>query len=127
MSELLSSIRMSDGTLKFLCLLAALFDPKPPPLICIEEPELGLHPDALQLVTEALVEASESVQLIITTHSDALVDALSDRPESVLVCERDFDNSTQFRRLDTDRLREWLEHYTLGQLWRKGEIGGGRW
>jgi predicted ATPase len=81
LSDMLSGIRMSDGTLKFLCLLAVLFHPKPAPLICIEEPELGLHPDALRLVAEVLVEASERTQLIITTHSEALVDALSDRPE----------------------------------------------
>ena len=124
---MLSAVRMSDGTLKFLCLLAALFHPEPPPLMCIEEPELGLHPDALQLVAEALVEASESMQLIVTTHSDALIDSLSDRPESVLVCKRDFENSTQFKRLSTEHLRAWLEHYSLGQLWRKGEIGGSRW
>jgi predicted ATPase len=127
LSDMLSGIRMSDGTLKFLCLLAVLFHPKPAPLVCIEEPELGLHPDALRLVAEVLVEASERTQLIITTHSEALVDALTDRPESVLVCERDFENGTQFKRYSRDELDEWLEHYTLGELWRKGEIGGGRW
>jgi predicted ATPase len=127
LAEMLSAVRMSDGTLKFLCLLAALFHPEPPPLMCIEEPELGLHPDALQLVAEALVEASESMQLIVTTHSDALIDSLSERPEAVLVCERDFENGTQFKRLSAEHLRNWLEHYSLGQLWRKGEIGGGRW
>jgi predicted ATPase len=127
LSEMLSAIRMSDGTLKFLSLLAALFHPKPPLLMCIEEPEVGLHPDALQLVAEALSEASQSMQLVVTTHSEALVDALSDQPEAVLVCERDFDNGTQFQRLSKEKLQEWLEHYTLGQLWRKGEIGGGRW
>jgi len=125
--DLLSAIRMSDGTLKFLALLAALFHPKPPPLMCIEEPEIGLHPDAMHLVTEALVEASQSVQLIVTTHSDALVDSLTDQPESVLVCERDFDNGTQMKRLSKEDLKEWLEHYTLGEIWRKGEIGGGRY
>ena len=125
--EMLSAIRMSDGTLKFLSLLAALFHPSPPPLMCIEEPEAGLHPDALQLVAEALIEASESMQLIVTTHSDALVDALTDRPETVLVCERDFDNGTQMKRLSREDLKEWLERYTLGDLWRRGEIGGGRW
>jgi predicted ATPase len=125
--EMLSAIRMSDGTLKFLSLLAALFHPKPPPLVCIEEPEIGLHPDAMQLVAEALLEASESRQLIVTTHSDALIDHLSDRPDSVLVCERDFDNGTQMKRLSRESLKAWLEHYTLGELWRKGEIGGGRW
>jgi len=127
LTEMLSAIRMSDGTLKFLSLLAALFHPMPPPLMCIEEPEVGLHPDALQIVADALVEASESMQLIVTTHSDALIDALTDRPESVLVCERDFDNGTQMKRLSKEDLKEWLEDYTLGQLWRKGEIGGGRW
>jgi predicted ATPase len=127
LSEMLSGIRMSDGTLKFLCLLAVLLHPKPAPLICIEEPELGLHPDALRLVAEVLVEASEHTQVIITTHSEALVDALTDHPESVLVCERDFDGGTQFKRLSREQLDEWLEHYTLGELWRKGEIGGGRW
>ena len=126
LAEPLSAMRMSDGTLKFLCLLAALFNPSPPPLICIEEPELGMHPDALRLIAEALVEASEHVQLIVTTHSEALIDALSDHPDSVLVCERDFDNGTQFKRLSAKELDEWLEHYTLGELWRKGEIGGGR-
>ncbi len=125
--DMLSAIRMSDGTLKFLSLLAALFHPKPPPLMCIEEPEVGLHPDALQLVAEALLEASQSMQLIVTTHSDALVDALTDRPDTVLVCERDFDNGTQMKRLSKEHLKTWLERYTLGQLWRKGEIGGGRW
>jgi predicted ATPase len=81
----------------------------------------------LQLVAEALIEASQSTQLIVTTHSEALVDALSGRPESVLVCERDFDGGTQMKRLSKERLKAWLEQYSLGQLWRKGEIGGGRW
>lgn len=125
--DMVSAIRMSDGTLKFLCLLAALFHPNKPPLLCIEEPDVGLHPDALQLVAEALIEASETTQVIVTTHSEALVDALTDTPESVLICERDFDNGTQMKRLSKANLKEWLERYSLGQLWRKGEIGGGRW
>ncbi len=124
---LIPATRLSDGTLRFLCLMAALFDPDPPPLICIEEPEIGLHPDALQLVAEALREASERTQIIVTTHSEALVDALSADPESVLVCEKDLDNSTRIQRLEADRLARWLERYRLGELWRKGEIGGNRW
>jgi SRSO17 transposase len=82
---------------------------------------------AVRLVAEVLIEASEHTQLIVTTHSDTLVEALSDRPESVWVCERDFDNGTQFKRLSHGELDAWLEHYTLGELWRKGEIGRGRW
>jgi predicted ATPase len=125
--EPLASWRLSDGTLKFLCLLAVLLEPNPAPLICIEEPEVGLHPEAIQIVADALVEASGRTQLIVTTHSEALIDALSDRPEDVLVTERDADNSTQFRRLDKQQLSLWLERYRLGELWRMGEIGGTRW
>lgn len=127
LSEPTPSVRLSDGTLKFLCLLAILVHPKPPSLICIEEPELGLHPDALRLVAEALVEASQRTQLIVTTHSVDLINALSDQPEAVVVCERDFDNGTYFRRLNRDHLGVWLQRYKLGELWRKGEIGGNRW
>jgi predicted ATPase len=125
--EPLSATRLSDGTLKFLCLLAVLLNPASPELICIEEPEVGLHPDAIKIVAAALIDASERTQLIVTTHSEALIDALSHRPEDVLVCERDFDNGTQFRRLNREQLSTWLERYTLGALWRKGEIGGTRW
>lgn len=120
-------IRLSDGTLKFLCLLAILLHPKPPSLICIEEPEVGLHPDALRLVVEALVDASQRTQLIVTTHSEALVDALSDKPETIVVVERDPEQGSQFQRLKRNRLEAWLKRYTLGELWRKGELGGTRW
>jgi predicted ATPase len=106
--EPLPSVRMSDGTLKFLCILAVLLHPYPPPLVCIEEPEQGLHPDAIQIVAQALREASERMQLIITTHSRELVDAFSDEPESVLVCERGTDDATQCRRLAATDLDEWL-------------------
>jgi predicted ATPase len=84
--EPIPSVRMSDGTLKFLCLLGVLLHPDPPPLVCIEEPEQGLHPDAIQIVAQVLRDASERMQLIVTTHSQTLVDAFSSAPECVLVC-----------------------------------------
>jgi predicted ATPase len=118
--------RLSDGTLRYLFLMALLLDPTPPPLICIEEPEIGLHPDILHTIAEMLIEASGRTQIIVTTHSDALVSALSEYPESVLVCERD-DKGSHLRRLEPDKLKNWLENYTLGDLWRIGEIGGNRW
>lgn len=121
---MVSATRLSDGTLQFLCLMAILFDPNPAPLVCIEEPEIGLHPEALALVGDALREASKRMQLVVTTHSDALVDRFTDEPENVVVCERDFDESTCFRRLSSDQLKAWLEEYSLGELWRRGEIGG---
>ena len=117
--------RLSDGTLRYLCLLAILRHPNPPPLICIEEPELGLHPDIMPFIADLLVAASERTQLIVTTHSDVLISALP-QPETVLICERD-ENGSHLRRLDTESLKEWLEDYTLGDLWRMGEIGGTRW
>lgn len=116
--------RLSDGTLRYLFLIALLLDPTPPPLICIEEPEIGLHPDILPVLAEMLIEASQRTQLIVTTHSDALVSALS--PESVLICDRD-DRGSHLRRLAPEPLKKWLENYSLGDLWRMGEIGGNRW
>lgn len=118
--------RLSDGTLRYLCLLAVLCHPSPPPLICLEEPEIGLHPDILPTVAELLVDASNRTQLIVTTHSDVLVSALGSRTESVLICERD-DDGTRLRHLDSEKLAEWLAKYPLGELWRMGEIGGTRW
>ena len=118
--------RLSDGTLRFLCLLSVLCHPSPPPLICIEEPEIGLHPDILPMVAELLVQASHNTQLIVTTHSDVLVDALSETPEAVVVCEK-HDGSTTLKRLDEDALKPWLEKYRLGELWTRGDLGGTRW
>ncbi|HCC37691.1 MAG TPA: chromosome segregation protein SMC [Treponema sp.] len=118
--------RLSDGTLRFLCLLAILCHPSPPPLICIEEPELGLHPDVLPNLAKLLRDASERSQLIVTTHSEMLVDAFTDNPETVLVAEKR-DVGTQLNRLDNQQLKPWLEKYRLGQLWTRGDIGGTRW
>ena len=118
--------RLSDGTLRYLCLLAILCHPNPPPLICIEEPELGLHPDILPTIADLLVEASERCQLIVTTHSEVLVDALTHTPESIVVCEK-HQGQTTMRRLDKDKLAKWLEEYRLGELWSSGELGGNRW
>ena len=118
--------RLSDGTLRYLCLLAVLCDPAPPPLICIEEPELGLHPDILPKVADLLNAASERTQLIVTTHSDILVDAMTERPDAVLVCEK-HNGQTRIRRLESEKLEKWLKDYRLGELWTRGTLGGTRW
>jgi len=118
--------RLSDGSLRYLCLLAILLDPEPPSLVCIEEPELGFHPDLIPKLADLLVDASSRCQVIVTTHSDILVDALSDRPESVVVCEK-HDGQTSMRRLDRSDLAVWLEKYRLGELWTRGQLGGVRW
>ena len=126
MSHPISATRLSDGTLRYLCLLAILLHPEPPPLIAIEEPELGLHPDVIPYIAELLVQASERTQLVVTTHSRMLVDALTDHPASVIVCDK-VAGESQFERLDPPALSAWLEKYTLGELWSMGELGGNRW
>lgn len=118
--------RMSDGTLRWLALLAVLLHPEPPSLVAIEEPELGLHPDLIGDLAKLLVDASTRTQVVVTTHSDHLIDALSSDPGAVLVAEREPEGTT-LRRLDAAHLAEWLEKYRLGELWLKGEIGGTRW
>ena len=118
--------RLSDGTLRYLCLLAILYNPTPPPVVCIEEPELGLHPDIVAGLAKHLLAASERMQLIVTTHSDILVDALTWNPETIIVCES-VDGATQMKRLDPDAIKGWLENYRLGELWSSGHIGGNRW
>jgi predicted ATPase len=118
--------RLSDGTIRYLCLLAILLHPDPPPLVMIEEPELGLHPDIIPHVAKLLKEASTRTQLVVTTHSRMLVDCLNDLPESVVICEKQ-DGQSVFERLDGERMKVWLEKYSLGDLWSKGELGGNRW
>jgi predicted ATPase len=122
----ISAWRLSDGTLRFLTLLAILFQPDPPPLVCIEEPELGLHPDVQVVLAKLLVEASERMQLIVTTHSEMVISALSETPESVVVCDKE-DGETKMTRLNAKELKEWLDEYRLGDLWMRGYIGGTRW
>jgi predicted ATPase len=118
--------RLSDGTLRYMALLLILLNPKPAPLTVIEEPEMGLHPDVIPEVAKLLIEASERTQLVVTTHSRMLVDCLGDDPESVIVCEK-HEGESVFERLDGKRMKIWLEKYTLGDLWSKGELGGNRW
>ena len=118
--------RVSDGTLRYMALAAILLDPEPPPLVVIEEPELGLHPDVILGIGEMLIQASERTQLVVTTHSRVLINALEDYVSSVVVCEK-YAGESRFERLDPEYLSVWLEKYSLGYLWSTGEIRGNRW
>ena len=128
--RLITATRLSDGTLRYLTLLSILLHPEPPPLVAIEEPELGLHPDLIPEIADLLVAASERMQLVVTTHSRMLVDALTEHPSSVVVCAKE-NGESQFERLDETHLKRWLESYgspaTLGDVWSSGDIGGNRW
>lgn len=118
--------RLSDGMLRWLAILAILLNPGPSPVTCLEEPELGLHPDVIPTLADLLRDASARTQLIVTTHSPALVDSFSDRPEAICVSDK-HEGSTIIRRLERRDLSVWLEKFSLGNLWTSGQIGGNRW
>lgn len=115
--------QLSDGTLRFICLATALLQPSPPPLLLFDEPELGLHPYALTLLGGLFkqVAASGNTQIIVSTQSAQLLNEFA--PEDIIVVERTEEGST-FERLKSEKLSEWLEEYTLGDLWQKNVLGG---
>jgi predicted ATPase len=119
--EGMSANLLSDGTLKLLCLMAILKTPDPPSLICIDQPELGLHPDWIKLVAELLQDAATRTQVIAATHSPQIVAKLD--PEQVIVTEK-VEGETHLRQLKTRDLENWLKDFSLGELWLSGEIGG---
>ena len=112
---------LSDGTLKLLCLIAILKTPDPPPLVCIEEPELGLHPDWVRLVAELLQSAASRTQLVVTTHSPQLVAKLD--PDQIVVAEKGQGESS-FSLLPMVDLDKWLKEFNLADLWLAGHFGG---
>ena len=111
--------QLSDGTLRFICLATALLQPNRPATVLFDEPELGLHPYALTLLGNLFKQAGE--QIIVSTQSAQLLNELE--PEDIIVVERTNGEST-FRRLKSAELSEWLEDYTLGELWQKNILGG---
>ena len=112
---------LSDGTLKFLCLIAILKSPDPPPLICIDEPEIGLHPDWIKLVAEMMQSAAARTQLIVATHSPQIVAGLD--PEQVIITEKE-NGETRLRQLQRQDLEKWLKEFNLSDLWLAGHFGG---
>ncbi len=133
----LPASRLSDGAIRFIALLAILCHPNPPPLICIEEPEIATHPDSLGLVAELLRKASERTQIVVATHSPEFVSHFSDEPECIVVCERDSEEGTQFHRVTRQEVTDWqdmhpqtgkeLVLYGLSEMWMSGSLGGVRW
>lgn len=113
--------QLSDGTLRYICLATLLLQPNPPRTLIIDEPELGLHPYAIKLLGSLLHDAARRSQLIVSTQSSLLLDEVE--PHQVIVADQR-DGATTLARLDAQRLAQWLDEYTLGQLWEKDELGG---
>jgi len=113
---------LSDGSIRFICLATALLQPNPPSTIIIDEPELGLHPAAIVVLAELIQIASSRTQVVIATQSPALIDQFS--IEDIIVVNRKEGAST-FERLKEQDFTQWLEEYSVGELWTKNVISGG--
>jgi predicted ATPase len=114
---------LSDGSLRFIALTTLFLQPQAlrPSIILVDEPELGLHPYAITMLATLVKQASVETQVILSTQSTLLLDHFE--PEDVLVADR-VEENTQFTRLVSAKLTNWLEGYSLGQLWEKNELGG---
>ncbi len=127
-SELDSSIHVSnisDGTLRYLCLLSIFYNPERGRLICIDEPEVGLHPDMILNIANAIKEASEKTTFVISTHSDNLLNYFE--IENVRVFEKDEHNASNIISYTKEQFSDWYEEFSLGQMWKQGDIGGVRY
>jgi len=113
--------QFSDGTLRFICLATALLQPNPPATMVFDEPELGLHPSAIELLASMLFAVSQDTQILVSTQSPTLLSRFS--PENVLIVEQ-VEGNSKFRRIDRDEISNWLDEYSLGQLWEKNILGG---
>lgn len=113
-----------DGALRFVALATVLMQPTDhfPILVGLDEPEIGLHPRALELLSDMVIAASVDTQVIFATQSSTLVDYFE--PANILVADR-IDGATEFKTLDVERLEMWLERYSLGELWERNYFGGG--
>ena len=113
--------QLSDGSLRFICLVTALLQPNPPSTIILDEPELGLHPYAITLLGSLMHAASERMQVIVATQSVSLVNQFS--IDNLIVVELE-NGVSKFTRKDESEFDLWLEDYTVGELWEKNVLGG---
>ncbi len=116
---------ISDGTLRYLCLLAIVYNPDRGRIVCIDEPEVGLHPDMILNIANAIKEASETSMFIISTHSENFLNYFD--IEDVHVFEKDENNATQVVSYDREQFAGWYKEFSLGQMWRQGDLGGVRY
>ncbi len=122
--QIFGAHQLSDGTLRAICLTTLLLQPvgELPELIIVDEPELGLHPYALNIVASMFSEASQNTQILISTQSSPFLDNFE--PEDVITIDRE-ERESKFTRLNSIDLEVWLEEYSLGEIWEKNIINGG--
>ena len=113
---------LSDGSIRFVCLATALLQPMPPSTIVIDEPELGLHPEAIRVLASLVKKAAERTQVIVATQSPLFLDQFA--IEDILVARRK-DGASYFERLKEEDYLHWLDDYSVGELWEKNVIMGG--
>jgi predicted ATPase len=123
----LKLFQLSDGTIRMLCWIAALIHPDPSPLICIDEPEFGLHPAWLSIIADLIKSASKKKQILIATHSPDLLNCFDKEAKNIIVTETNDAGITVFKKLDIDELNHWLTKYNLGELYRNRELVVGGW
>lgn len=116
---------ISDGTLRYLLLLSILFNPDRGNLVCIDEPETGLHPDMIHTISDAIKHASQKTQLIIITHSPLLLNSFD--VDDLLIFEKNSNNETIVTLKSPDEFDNWIDDFLVGQAWLQGLIGGKRW
>ena len=116
---------ISDGTLRYLCILAIVFNPRRGRLVCIDEPEVGLHPDMLGELMQSISENAGETQYLISTHSDHILNQLP--VSDVIVLEKDEHNQTIIRDFRDEEYANWAAQYSTGTLWRNGDLGGNRY
>lgn len=116
---------ISDGTLRYLCLLSIFCNPQRGSFICIDEPEAGLHPDMILNVSKAINEATIVSTVVVATHSDSLLNCFY--LENIRVFEKNDANATKISTFSKSDFEGWYENFNPGSLWRAGDIGGNRW
>ncbi len=127
-SKLLRSVHVthiSDGTLRYLCLLAIIWNAQRGTVVCIDEPEIGLHPDMIAEIVDGIKANCRETQFVISTHSEYVLNQVS--VDEVMVFDKDESNATQVESFPDEDFRQWAASYATGRLWRNGDLGGNRY
>ncbi len=117
---------ISDGTLRYLLLLSIFYNPKRGSVVCLDEPEMGLHPDMIYGISRGIKYAAQNgTQMIIATHSPLLLNDFE--LEDLMIFEKNEANETIVKKVSEEDFPDWEGEFLAGQMWLRGQIGGKRW